>query len=115
MRLIGAAAIALVLTLTFTSASAREESHRRFDGREIFRFDTFGDEQLWTSVLRLHEAVQTLSPETALSVGLKVDAESAATIDRRGAQSRHGRPERSNGHDRIAPAKCRRRCDGQRR
>ena len=74
MRLIGAAAIALVLTLTFTSASAREESHRRFDGREIFRYDTFGDEQLWTSVLRLHEAVQTLSPETALSVGLKVDA-----------------------------------------
>jgi hypothetical protein len=74
MRLIGGAAIALVLTLTFTSASAREESHRRFDGRAIFRYDTFGDEQLWTKVLRLHEAVQTLTPETALSVGLKVDA-----------------------------------------
>ena len=74
MRLIGVFAIALVLTLTFTSASAREETHRRFDGRAIFRYDTFGDEQLWTSVLRLHEAVQTLSPETALLVGLKVDA-----------------------------------------
>ena len=74
MRLIGVAAIALVLTLTFTSASAREDGHRRFDGRAIFRYDTFGDAQLWTTVLRLHEAVQTLSPETALSVGLKVDA-----------------------------------------
>jgi hypothetical protein len=75
MRLIGVASIALVLALTFTSASAREDSHRRLDGREIFRFDTFGDEQLWTNVLRLHEAVQTISPATALSVGLKVDAE----------------------------------------
>ena len=46
-----------------------------FDGREIFRFDTFGDEQLWTDVLHLHEAVQTVSPATALSVGLKVDVD----------------------------------------
>ncbi|MEJ7596571.1 MAG: hypothetical protein WKG01_01570 [Kofleriaceae bacterium] len=45
------------------------------DGKCIFRHDTFGDEQLWTDVLRLHEVVQTLPPTTALSVGLKVDAE----------------------------------------
>ena len=45
------------------------------DGQCIFRHDTFGDEQLWTDVLRLHELVQTLPPTTALSVGLKVDAE----------------------------------------
>ena len=44
-------------------------------GREIFRYDTFGDEQLWTGVLRMHEALATVSPETALAVGLKVDAE----------------------------------------
>ena len=44
------------------------------DGQCIFRFDTFGDEQLWTDVLRLHELVQGLPPTTALSVGLKVDA-----------------------------------------
>ena len=75
MRLIGVASIAFVLALTFTSASAREDNHRRLDGRAIFRFDTFGDEQLWTDVLRLHEAVQTVSPETALSVGLKVDVD----------------------------------------
>jgi mono/diheme cytochrome c family protein len=44
------------------------------DGQCIFRFDTFGDEQLWTDVLRLHELVQGLPPTMALGVGLKVDA-----------------------------------------
>jgi hypothetical protein len=45
------------------------------NGREIFRNDTFGDEQLWTGVLRLHEVLATVDPATALAVGLKVDAE----------------------------------------
>lgn len=45
------------------------------DGQCIFRHDTFGDEQLWTDVLRLHEVVQTLPPKAALAVGLKVDAD----------------------------------------
>jgi len=45
------------------------------DGRCIFRYDTFGDEQLWTDVLKLQELVQTLTPKVALSVGLKVDAD----------------------------------------
>lgn len=83
MRLIGVASIALVLALTFTAASAREDNHQRFDGQKIFRFDTFGDEQLWTDVLRLHEAIPTVSPETALKVGLKVDADAlpAAVVE----------------------------------
>jgi mono/diheme cytochrome c family protein len=46
------------------------------EGRQIFRFDTFGDEQFWTDTARMHEVVQrSVSPTTALSVGLKVDAE----------------------------------------
>jgi mono/diheme cytochrome c family protein len=45
------------------------------DGQSIFRFDTFGDEQLWTDTLRLHEVIESsVSPLTALAVGLKVDA-----------------------------------------
>ena len=45
-------------------------------GKEIFRFDTFGDETFWTDTLRMHEVIRTLvSPETALAVGLKVDAD----------------------------------------
>ena len=45
------------------------------EGRQIFRFDTFGDEAYWTDTLRLNEAVQQVDPVTALAVGLKVDAE----------------------------------------
>jgi mono/diheme cytochrome c family protein len=46
------------------------------EGRQIFRFDTFGDEQFWTDTARMHEVVQrSVSPTTALSVGLKVDAD----------------------------------------
>src|SRR5687768_14010649 len=44
-------------------------------GRQIFRYDTFGDEQLWTDVLRMHEVIATVPPATALAVGLKVDVE----------------------------------------
>ena len=51
-------------------------------GQQIFRFDTFGDEDFWSGQLHLHEAVAGvenggtgpgLSPAAALSVGLKVD------------------------------------------
>lgn len=43
-------------------------------GRNIFRFDTFGDETFWTDTLRMHEVIRTgVSPATALSVGLRVD------------------------------------------
>jgi mono/diheme cytochrome c family protein len=46
------------------------------EGKEIFRFDTFGDETFWTDTLRMHEVIQTaVDPTTALAVGLKVDAE----------------------------------------
>jgi mono/diheme cytochrome c family protein len=44
-------------------------------GRRVFRFETFGDEQLWTDVLRMQEPVAKLAPSTALQVGLKVDAD----------------------------------------
>ena len=44
-------------------------------GRRAFRYETFGDEQLWTDVLRMQEVVATLDPATALEVGLKVDAD----------------------------------------
>jgi hypothetical protein len=53
-------------------------------GRETFRFDTFGDEDFWGGELKLHEAIAGatlggrgpgLSPRQALQLGLKVDAE----------------------------------------
>ena len=46
------------------------------EGQRVFRFETFGDEQLWTDKLRLHEVIEkSVDPTTALSVGLKVDAD----------------------------------------
>jgi hypothetical protein len=45
-------------------------------GLDIFRFDTFGDESFWTGTLKMNEVIQSaVDPTTALSVGLKVDAE----------------------------------------
>lgn len=46
------------------------------EGQRIFRFDTFGDEQLWTDKLQMNEVVEkNVDPTTALKVGLKVDAD----------------------------------------
>jgi hypothetical protein len=89
MRLIGAATIVYVLAMAFAitrfgpSMQATEQGahakqggrQKPLDGRAIFRFDTFGDEQLWTDVLRMQEAISTVDPATALAVGLKVDVE----------------------------------------
>ena len=45
------------------------------DGKQVFRYETFGDETFWTDVLHMNEVIETgVSPATALSVGLKVDA-----------------------------------------
>ena len=45
------------------------------DGRQTFRYDTFGDEAFWGGTLKLHQAIATVSPKTALAVGLKVDVD----------------------------------------
>lgn len=51
-------------------------------GKQTFRFDTFGDEAFWGDTLKLHQAIAGsklggvgggVSPKTALAVGLKVD------------------------------------------
>ncbi|MBC7894015.1 MAG: hypothetical protein H7066_01295 [Cytophagaceae bacterium] len=53
-------------------------------GRQIFRFDTFGDEQFWTDTLQMHHVIQSaVTPTVALSVGLKVDVDAlpASLVD----------------------------------
>jgi hypothetical protein len=54
------------------------------DGRNIFRFDTFGDEAFWGDTLRLQQAIEGerlggvgpgVSPRAALNLGLKVDVD----------------------------------------
>lgn len=65
------------------TASARSGQLLR-QGREIFRFDTFGDERFWGDALQLHQAIAGasnggvgpgVSPSMALAAGLKVDAQ----------------------------------------
>ena len=52
------------------------------EGRQTFRFNTFGDEAFWGGAIQLHQAIEGsalggvgsgVSPKTALAVGLKVD------------------------------------------
>src|SRR4051812_3220541 len=54
------------------------------NGRNIFRYDTYGDETFWGDALQLHQAIQGsqfggvgpgVSPKTALALGLKVDSD----------------------------------------
>ncbi|HEU0198841.1 MAG TPA: c-type cytochrome [Burkholderiaceae bacterium] len=64
--------------------SEAEHAAQVEQGKQIFRYDTFGDEGQWTDTLRMHEVISAaVDPVTALSVGLKVDAEAlpAAVVD----------------------------------
>jgi hypothetical protein len=64
-------------------------------GRQIFRFDTFGDEGFWGDTLKLHQAIAGtqlggvgpgVSPKTALAVGLKVDVDALPNSVRKGLE-----------------------------
>jgi len=74
---IAAAALAAVVgTLGACGGNDDDDDELVAQGQQIFRFDTFGDEAKWTDTLRMHEVISAaVDPVTALSVGLKVDAE----------------------------------------
>lgn len=74
-RLIALAAVVYIAAFGAVIAQPASTARDADEGRQIFRFDTFGDEQLWTGVLRMHEALASVSPATALKVGLKVDVD----------------------------------------
>ena len=68
------------------------------EGKQTFRFDTFGDEAFWSDALQLHRAIEGanfggvgpgVSPKTALAVGLKVDSD--ALPGSLVSQLKHGR------------------------
>jgi len=84
-----AAAVALVAACGGSSDdSAAEQAALVAQGKQIFRFDTFGDEAQWTGVLRMHEVISAaVDPVTALSVGLKVDADALPSAVVQGIQN----------------------------
>lgn len=82
----GGLILALALVLFATSVQARSNQNQELisQGKQIFRFDTFGDEDFWGGQLKLHQAIEGakfggvgpgVSPATALAVGLKVDSD----------------------------------------
>jgi len=91
LALLGTAGIGgLLLLVLSTLAPASEPSEARAaapdpiashaqqmldEGRQTFRYDTFGSQAFWSRTLHIDEALKTVTPRTALAVGLKVDAE----------------------------------------
>src|SRR6266540_2964506 len=78
----------LLILVLFGAASLQARAISTPDliaqGKQIFRFDTFGDEDFWGGQLQLHKAIEGsqfggvgpgVSPNTALAVGLKVDVQ----------------------------------------
>jgi hypothetical protein len=59
----------------FDDAISHNAQQMLAEGKQTFRFDTFGSEAFWGDTLKLHEAVAKLSPKQALGLGLKVDAD----------------------------------------
>jgi hypothetical protein len=65
-------------------------------GKEVFRFDTYGDEDFWSGLLHIDKAIEGarnggfgsgISPNTALAVGLKVDVDALPADIRAGIKS----------------------------
>jgi hypothetical protein len=59
------------------------------EGKQTFRYDTFGDEAFWGDTLKLHQAIEGaanggvgpgVSPVAALGLGLKVDADALPDV-----------------------------------
>jgi mono/diheme cytochrome c family protein len=69
------ATIVTFVIFVLTLGALQSRGAAPLDGQGIFRYDTFGSEQLWTGTLRMHEALGSVTPAMALDVGLKVDSE----------------------------------------
>src|SRR6185437_3065881 len=84
--------VAVLAATTLTAAASPSTADHSGDsaarliaeGRQTFRFDTFGDQAFWGDILHLNQAIAGaknggvgpgVSPRTALAVGLKVDVD----------------------------------------
>src|ERR1700748_1197166 len=88
-----AASVGLAATIAFSAsridknfdAQSADNARTMIEGgRKTFRYETFGSEAFWGDALQFHKAIAGeknggvgpgVSPKTALSVGLKVDAD----------------------------------------
>ncbi|GMV04608.1 MAG: hypothetical protein AMXMBFR53_08880 [Gemmatimonadota bacterium] len=71
-----AASTAIALAACSDSPTRGDDPGPQPDPQEVFRHETFGNETWWTDTLAMHQVIQTaVDPVTALTVGLKVDAD----------------------------------------
>jgi processive rubber oxygenase RoxA-like protein len=88
LAVVAAAACTLVACGGGGDTSAADQAALEAQGKQIFRYDTFGDEAQWTDTLRMHEVISAaVDPTTALSVGLKVDADALPAAVVQGIQN----------------------------
>lgn len=96
MRLVSAAALTTLVSacsggdgsMPVVAEAPQPTAAQIEEGKQIFRFDTFGDETQWTDKLQLHNVIAAaVDPTTALSVGLKVDAEALPAAVVQGIQN----------------------------
>ena len=120
MRLIAVAStiftLALMLVLSVghsADAVADQNDPNVREGQHIFRYDTFGDEQLWTDVLRMHEVVETVSPATGIRGRSESRYRRFARRRDRCVESGTGKSERPSRDDRLAAAQLGRRRYGK--
>jgi hypothetical protein len=82
--------------LSFNSRFHGGDKNLVEQGKQIFRFDSFGDEDFWSGLLHIDKAIAGsanggfgpgVSPATALSVGLKVDVDALPRSIRTGISS----------------------------
>jgi hypothetical protein len=78
----GGGGVAAAQEVDFDAVIEAQARQTVIEGRQIFRFDTFGDEAFWGGTLELHRTIAGaggggvgpgLSPNAALGLGLKVD------------------------------------------
>lgn len=75
-RLVICISTILAGTAAWTACRSSYATTADDEGRRIFRFETFGDEKFWTDTAKMEQVVQSsVSPNLALKVGLKVDAD----------------------------------------
>jgi hypothetical protein len=63
-------------TPTFPTEVSQLDPQLVAEGKDTFRYDTFGDESFWTDKLQMNQVIErAMDPLTAAKVGLKVDAD----------------------------------------
>src|SRR6185503_15062460 len=75
-RLIGSLTLVITSLTAWMACRPTHAASANDEGQRIFRFDTFGNEKFWTDTAKMQQVVQSaVSPNLALKVGLKVDAD----------------------------------------